>query len=318
MAEPAAFTLRRIERIADDALRAAGVLGVVPTPLDAVAAVAGVRAVAPMPALPDAVRTPGAVCSARCGSRSGHCSSTPASRACAGASPRRTSWSTRSAPGTRPCCARTPRTSCSATPAPRSSSRPSRRRHADLPARGLRGAGRRRTVLDPHRARAWPSATARRATPPCTTTSPPIRLRWPCSWPGASRAATAACRSGAASSPPPSRRASADRRAARRRARGRQRAARARRGGAHDQRPAVGHRRARRRPVPRRGVQQSSRGADRARPGRRAAARAVGGLTRSRSPRLLSWRAWQTSVRIAARRSSGSSSGTSRSRRGAR
>jgi hypothetical protein len=59
MAEPAAFTLRRIERIADDALRAAGVLGVVPTPLDAVAGVASVRAVAPMPALPDAVRTPG-------------------------------------------------------------------------------------------------------------------------------------------------------------------------------------------------------------------------------------------------------------------
>jgi IrrE N-terminal-like domain len=59
MAEPAAFTLRRLERIADDALRAAGVLGVVPTPLDAVARAAGVRAIAPMPALPDVVRTPG-------------------------------------------------------------------------------------------------------------------------------------------------------------------------------------------------------------------------------------------------------------------
>jgi L-fucose mutarotase/ribose pyranase (RbsD/FucU family) len=56
MAEALAFTRRRIERIADDALRAAGVLGVVPTPLDAVADAAGVRAVVPMPELPPAVR----------------------------------------------------------------------------------------------------------------------------------------------------------------------------------------------------------------------------------------------------------------------
>ena len=59
LAEPAAFTLARIERIADEALRAAGVLGVVPTPLDAVAQAAGLRDVAPMPDLPAAVRTPG-------------------------------------------------------------------------------------------------------------------------------------------------------------------------------------------------------------------------------------------------------------------
>jgi hypothetical protein len=56
MAEALAFTRRRIERIADDALRAAGVLGVVPTPLDAVARAAGVRAIAPMPELPQTVR----------------------------------------------------------------------------------------------------------------------------------------------------------------------------------------------------------------------------------------------------------------------
>jgi IrrE N-terminal-like domain len=59
MAEVPEFTRRRLERIADAALREAGVLGVVPTPLDALGAVARIRAVAPMPDLPDAVRTPG-------------------------------------------------------------------------------------------------------------------------------------------------------------------------------------------------------------------------------------------------------------------
>jgi hypothetical protein len=59
MAEPATFTLRRLERIADAALREAGVLGVLPTPLDAIAAVAGVRSRAPMPELPEGIRTPG-------------------------------------------------------------------------------------------------------------------------------------------------------------------------------------------------------------------------------------------------------------------
>ena len=49
MTDPS-FTRRRIEAVVDRALRSAGVLGVVPTPLDAVASVAGVRGVAPMPA----------------------------------------------------------------------------------------------------------------------------------------------------------------------------------------------------------------------------------------------------------------------------
>jgi hypothetical protein len=53
------FTRARLERIAEDALAAAGVLGVLPTPLEALHAVAGVRAVEPMPALPERVRTPG-------------------------------------------------------------------------------------------------------------------------------------------------------------------------------------------------------------------------------------------------------------------
>lgn len=43
MTEPASFTRGRLERIADEALRRAGVLGVVPTPLDAVAAAAGLH-----------------------------------------------------------------------------------------------------------------------------------------------------------------------------------------------------------------------------------------------------------------------------------
>lgn len=37
MREPGAYTRRRLERIADEALRGAGALGVVPTPLDAIA-----------------------------------------------------------------------------------------------------------------------------------------------------------------------------------------------------------------------------------------------------------------------------------------
>lgn len=59
MTDLPAFTTRRLERIAEDALAAAGVLGVLPTPLDALRPVAGVRAVEAMPALPDRVRTPG-------------------------------------------------------------------------------------------------------------------------------------------------------------------------------------------------------------------------------------------------------------------
>jgi hypothetical protein len=59
MAEAGTFTHRRLELIAEQALREAGVLGVVPTPLDALHAVARVGAVAPMPALPSDVRTPG-------------------------------------------------------------------------------------------------------------------------------------------------------------------------------------------------------------------------------------------------------------------
>jgi IrrE N-terminal-like domain len=59
MTDLPAFTSARLERIAEDALAAAGVLGVLPTPLDALHEVAGIRAVEPMPALPERVRTPG-------------------------------------------------------------------------------------------------------------------------------------------------------------------------------------------------------------------------------------------------------------------
>jgi hypothetical protein len=55
----AAFTHRRLEAIAEDALARAGVLGVLPTPLAALRPVAGIRAVERMPALPERVRTPG-------------------------------------------------------------------------------------------------------------------------------------------------------------------------------------------------------------------------------------------------------------------
>jgi hypothetical protein len=48
--EPAAYTRRRLARIADDALRRAGALGAVPTPLDAVAQAAGIE-VMPVAAL---------------------------------------------------------------------------------------------------------------------------------------------------------------------------------------------------------------------------------------------------------------------------
>jgi hypothetical protein len=50
MVELSAFTRRRLERIANDALRGAGVLGVVPTPLDALAEAAGI-AVEPVASL---------------------------------------------------------------------------------------------------------------------------------------------------------------------------------------------------------------------------------------------------------------------------
>ena len=61
MAEPAAtdlapFTRARVERIALQALRDAGVLGVVPTPLEALRAPAGIAEVRPMPELPQHAR----------------------------------------------------------------------------------------------------------------------------------------------------------------------------------------------------------------------------------------------------------------------
>src|SRR3954451_14785017 len=59
MTDLPAFTSRRLERIAEDALASAGVLGVLPTPLDALRPVAGIRAVEAMPALPERIRTPG-------------------------------------------------------------------------------------------------------------------------------------------------------------------------------------------------------------------------------------------------------------------
>jgi IrrE N-terminal-like domain len=59
MADLSAFTTRRLERIAEDALAGAGVLGTLPTPLEALHPIAGIRAVEPIPALPGRVRTPG-------------------------------------------------------------------------------------------------------------------------------------------------------------------------------------------------------------------------------------------------------------------
>jgi len=53
------FTHHRIEAIAERALARAGVLGVLPTPLEALHPVAGIRALEPLPVLPDRVRTPG-------------------------------------------------------------------------------------------------------------------------------------------------------------------------------------------------------------------------------------------------------------------
>jgi hypothetical protein len=50
MADAARYTRTRLERIADEALRRAGALGVAPTPLDAVAAAAGIH-VEPVAAL---------------------------------------------------------------------------------------------------------------------------------------------------------------------------------------------------------------------------------------------------------------------------
>jgi hypothetical protein len=58
-AELQAFTASRLERIAEDALRSAGVLGVLPTPLEALHPVAGIRAVEDLPALPERIRTHG-------------------------------------------------------------------------------------------------------------------------------------------------------------------------------------------------------------------------------------------------------------------
>jgi Zn-dependent peptidase ImmA (M78 family) len=56
------FTRRRLERLMDDALRSAGALGVRPTPLEAVARVAGIRGVEPIEHLPvDRARILGAL-----------------------------------------------------------------------------------------------------------------------------------------------------------------------------------------------------------------------------------------------------------------
>jgi IrrE N-terminal-like domain len=57
MSELAAYTVRRLEQVVEDALAAAGVPGVLPTPLDALRRVAGIRAVEPMPALPERIRS---------------------------------------------------------------------------------------------------------------------------------------------------------------------------------------------------------------------------------------------------------------------
>ena len=59
MSDVAAYTARRLQRIAEDALATAGVLGVLPTPLEALRPVAGIRAVEPIPTLPERIRTPG-------------------------------------------------------------------------------------------------------------------------------------------------------------------------------------------------------------------------------------------------------------------
>jgi hypothetical protein len=54
--ELAPFTRVRVERIATDALRAAGVIGVIPTPLEALREPAGIAEVRPMPELPPHAR----------------------------------------------------------------------------------------------------------------------------------------------------------------------------------------------------------------------------------------------------------------------
>ena len=59
MAEQSAYTARRLERIAEDALARAGVLGTLPTPLEALHPVAGIRSVEAMPALPERIRISG-------------------------------------------------------------------------------------------------------------------------------------------------------------------------------------------------------------------------------------------------------------------
>ncbi len=55
----AEYTLRRIEGIVERALRESGALGVLPTPLEELRGVAGIRAVEPVDALPEGVRTGG-------------------------------------------------------------------------------------------------------------------------------------------------------------------------------------------------------------------------------------------------------------------
>ena len=171
-------------------------------------------------------------CSARCGSSGARSSSTSRSRRPAAGSPRRTRSCTRSARGTARCCARTPRTSCSARRARRRGGGQPRRRAADLPGRPVRPCVRPRALLDRRRRRRSPSGTGPRvqadAAPVRGSTTAPSR----CSSPGASRGATEACRSGAAPSRRPSAAAHGPVRARRLRGARRHAAARAHRGGA--------------------------------------------------------------------------------------
>ena len=118
------FTRGRIERIADRALREAGVMGQLPTPLEDVQRAAGHRgparhrrtAVRDRDARPRAARCALVRASARS-------TSTCPSPSRAGASPTPTRRCTPCARGTRPRCARTRSPSCSGPPAPRSRQR---------------------------------------------------------------------------------------------------------------------------------------------------------------------------------------------------
>ena len=101
------FTRSRIERIADRALRSAGVLGRLPTPLEEVQRLPASWPGATSPRSLPGSRRPGACCWGRCGSSGARSTSTSPSPSRAGASPTPTRRCTRSAPGTRRRCART-------------------------------------------------------------------------------------------------------------------------------------------------------------------------------------------------------------------